>query len=501
MKIQTKLFFAFLASSIILVSSMYALMQWSFDQGMLDYINERELSTQGALAESLGKRYAREGSWDFIRNNHRLWKQILTNNDRENHASENGGAAGNNNFPQRQQRPPRPDFNRPPPPRGDYPQAFNHSVPPEHLPPPDRRPTPPRPRIILLDNDKNVVFGPQNYAGKTPKIAIIAGGETVGWLTIARRENLSDAYDVGFVREQQTAFLIISGLLLLLSACIAYPLASLLTRPIKQLAQGTTQLTSGNFDIEIQHHSGDELGQLTQDFNRLAKTLSANESARRRWIADISHELRTPLTICRGELEAMIEGVRPATQENVASTHQEVLHLQRIVEDLYELSNADLGALRYQFQDLDLCLLLREQWQKHAPAIEAAGLTMELQLPQSSVMLSGDRTRLSQLINNLLNNSSKYTDSGGHIRLTLREQGGNAHITIEDSSPGVNDSDLHKLFDPLYRVENSRNRKSGGSGLGLSICQRIVAGHNGKIDASHSQDGGIKVTVQLPLDT
>ena len=485
MKIQTKLFFAFLLGSIILVSSMYALMQWSFDQGMLDYINERELSARSALAKSLGTRYAREGSWDFIRNNHRLWQQFLRSHD-----TENGDERASQTLQQRPQRPPQQQpFNRPPPPQGE-----------RQPPPPERRPTPPRPRIILLDSNNEVVFGPADYPRDTPKLAITANSKTVGWLTIPHRENLSAAYDVGFVREQQTAFLVISGLLLLLSACIAYPLASLLTRPIKQLAQGTSQLTSGNFAIEIRHQSRDELGQLTQDFNRLAKTLAANETARKRWIADISHELRTPLTICRGELEAMLEGVRPASQENLISTHQEVLHLQRIVEDLYELSNADLGALRYQLNELDLTQLIREQLHKHATGIQQAGLTLEQEIPDNPLRINGDHTRLSQLINNLLNNSSKYTDNGGHIRVTLQARGNTAILTIEDSSPGVAETDLEKLFDPLYRVENSRNRKTGGSGLGLAICQRIVAGHNGKIAANHSPQGGLKVTVQLLMD-
>lgn len=493
MKIQTKLFFAFLAGSLILVTSMYGLMQWSFDKGMLDYINERDLSAQGALADSLGKLYAREGSWDFIRRNHRLWRELL-----QSHESDGELEPDNGRRPPGQHRPPpRPSAStrgqgsgtRPP-----RPDAYGH------LPPPDRRPAPPRPRIILLDEGEQVLFGPPDYQQNTPRIEITANDQVVGWLTIPPRDNLSNAYDVGFVREQQTAFLLISGLLLLLSACIAYPLAIVLTRPIKQLAKGTSQLTSGNYDYEIHHHSRDELGQLTQDFNRLARTLAANENARKHWIADISHELRTPLTICRGELEAMLEGVRPATTDTISSTHQEILRLQRIVEDLYELANADIGALRYQFSDLDFTELVAHQVEKYQQQAGERQIQLQCQLPGRELWVNGDETRLSQLINNLLSNSLKYTDSGGSVLLSLQRKNHNALLTIEDSSPGVTAADLEKLFDPLFRVESSRNRKTGGSGLGLAICKKIVAGHNGKIQLSHAPAGGLKVIIELPLD-
>ena len=470
MKIQTKLFFAFLAGSIVLVGSMYALMQWSFDRGMLDYINERELNSQSALAEWLGEQYERGGSWDFIRNNHRLWRQLM---ERQ--------ASGPEPPPGRHQERPAP--------HGDG--AF---------PPPGHRPGPPRPRVILLDRNKDVLFGPPDYDNNSPLLDITAGDRIVGWLTLAPREHLSNAYDVGFVREQQTAFLVISGLLLLLSAAVSYPLAIVLTRPVKQLAQGTSELTSGNYAYEIQHHSQDELGKLTRDFNHLARTLSANESARKRWIADISHELRTPLAISRGELEAMLEGVRPATTDNIASTHQEILRLQRIVEDLYELTNADIGALRYQFAELDLNQLVQAQVAKHQPTARERRIQLHCQSLESPAPISGDEIRLSQLINNLLDNSLKYTDPGGRVAVTLITQGHHAVLTLEDSAPGVSDADMDKLFDPLYRVESSRNRKTGGSGLGLAICKKIVEGHNGNIRLAPSSLGGLSVTIELPVD-
>lgn len=500
MKIQSKLFLAFLLGSLVLVSAMYGLTQWSFDRGMLDYINQRELNAQASLADALAVQYEQQGSWQFIRNNHRLWRQLLESADTQSSDSQPHPSPGNHRF-----RPPPPHReggpNGRPPPRDHLPKDHfrkdqaprNHS--PRGTPPPPRPPA-----VILLDQNQQPIFGRYNPKQDTPLLPITVAGNTVGWLTIPPRENMTKGFDLSFVKQQQTAFLVISGILLLLSICVAYPLAVLLTRPIKKLAQATHQLTSGNYQLQVDYQSHDELGQLTQDFNHLARTLAANETARKRWIADISHELRTPLAITRGELEAMLDGVRPIDNKSIVSTHQEILHLQRLVDDLYELTNADIGALNYQLETTDVAELVQDQVNKIQHQAKQAGLTLTAVIPESPVWLEADETRLAQLITNLLTNSIKYTDPDGQVQVSLTDDKHHALIQIEDSSPGVADKDFPHLFDPLFRVESSRNRKTGGSGLGLAICEKIVAGHNGSIEADSSALGGLRIKVRLPKD-
>ncbi|MCG8670632.1 MAG: ATP-binding protein [Pseudomonadales bacterium] len=505
MKIQQKLFTAFLCGSVVLVGAMYGLMQWSFDQGMIDYVNQRELNAQTDLAGSLAQQYQANGDWDFLRDNHRLWRQLLDgsrNSNAEERSPRDHRPPHERNSFDRHHRPP----HHPPPHRSLRPddrRSFGTREQTQRPPKPKddrkggKRP-PPRTPVILLDQDKQAVFGRYDPDQKTPLMPIVVNQQTVGWLTVPSRNNMSEAFDVGFVKQQQTAFIVISVILLVLSACIAYPLAIALTKPIKKIAAGTHEITSGNFDVEINHNSNDELGQLTRDFNTLAKTLAANETARKRWIADISHELRTPLAISRGELEAMIDGVRPLSTDNIQSTHQEVLHLQRIVDDLYELANADIGALTYQKEELDFAELVEEQVEKQVEKAKLLGLAIESHIPDNELELWGDETRLSQLINNLITNSIKYTDSDGIIKVRLGVKKKVAQLIIEDSSPGVSPQEIEKLFDPLYRVENSRNRKTGGSGLGLAICKKIVEGHNGTIAAESSELGGLRMVITLP---
>ncbi|MCG8311889.1 MAG: ATP-binding protein [Pseudomonadales bacterium] len=470
MSIQQKLFLAFLMGSIALVTAMYGMMQWSFDQGMLDYVNQRELESQGVLAPMLAAQYQRHGSWQFLEGNHRLWRRLL---------------ARSQGIPDTAQPEPR---DRPPP-------QHHRSQPPNLMPPP---PNQPRPRIMLLNAQKQALFGNYNPDDELPLIPIEVDNQAVGYLTLAQRKHMSEAFELSFVKEQQTAFLMISAAVLIISICIAYPLAILFTRPIKQIATATHQLASGDYSLALAVSSDDELGKLIQDFNELASTLAANESARKRWIADISHELRTPLAICRGELEALIDAVRPLSKESIVSTHQEILRLQRLVEDLYELANADIGALSYNKESVDLARLLADQCDKLHHQAKLLDQTFVTDIPEDSVDIWGDPTRLSQLISNLLVNSIKYTDEKGTIQVSIRANTGAVNICIQDSPPQVNEQDLKKLFDPLFRVERSRTRETGGSGLGLAICKKIVEGHHGTIVAKPSSLGGLQIEITLP---
>lgn len=220
---------------------------------------------------------------------------------------------------------------------------------------------------------------------------------------------------------------------------------------------------------------------------------------RRDFMADISHELRTPLAVLRGELEAIQDGVRQFTPESVASLQAEVGTLTKLVDDLHQLSMSDEGALAYQKTSVDLIPLLEVAGGAFRERFASRGLTLHFSLPDS-VMVFGDPDRLMQLFNNLLENSLRYTDSGGSLHISAEQRDNMLLLTFADSAPGVRDEQLQKLFERFYRTEGSRNRASGGSGLGLAICDNIVQAHNGRIRASHSPFGGLSITVELPLE-
>jgi len=196
------------------------------------------------------------------------------------------------------------------------------------------------------------------------------------------------------------------------------------------------------------------------------------------------------------------DGVRPLNADTIDSFHQEVVHLSTLVNDLHELSLSDVGALVYKKEPIDLGELLETCIDKHGQLTSKSNLTVTLELPpthpEQELGVFGDPDRLLQVFDNLLQNSCRYTNSGGEVHVRVFEDGNHVLVEWFDSAPGVSDEDLAHLFDRLYRVEMSRNRAKGGSGLGLAICKNIVNAHDGSIAASHSPLGGLKLTIAFP---
>jgi two-component system sensor histidine kinase BaeS len=276
-------------------------------------------------------------------------------------------------------------------------------------------------------------------------------------------------------------------------------LARLLVRPLRKLAAATGHLSTGRYDVRVPVDTDDEFGRLARDFNAMALSLDKNEQARRQFVADISHELRTPLAILGGEIEAIQDGIQDLSLESISSLQVEVFRINRLVDDLYQLALSDVGALAYRKANADLADVLSDSLDRARPKLAERNLRLGVLLPQSPVMVFADETRLTQLFDNLLDNSRKYTDSGGSLDIKLEVADGAATVDISDSGPGVTDEELSRLFDRLYRVETSRNRASGGAGLGLAICRNIVEAHEGAIEALHSPTGGVWIRITLPL--
>lgn len=324
-------------------------------------------------------------------------------------------------------------------------------------------------------------------------------GRTIGWLEVGPVPRLPNHLAEAFVAQQTRIDLIVLLLVLAIAALVSMLLSRQILRPLHRIAKGTRTLATGNFDVSLPVTT-DELGDLAEDFNHLAATLKSHETARRRWFADISHELRTPLAILQGEIESLIDGVRSVTPERIQSLHAEVITVNRLVEDLHQLSLADLGALSYRRETLNLAELAETAVNNHQGRFALKAISLKSRL-DSNLLIQGDPARLTQLLGNLLENSCRYTQAGGVCLMVLEKQGDQAQLTLEDSEPGVSEEHLEKLFDPLFRVDVSRSREHGGSGLGLAISKRIVEAHQGTITASRSSLGGLKISLLLPLTT
>lgn len=371
-------------------------------------------------------------------------------------------------------------------------------------PQPALRPPPPpgklTPGYALFSADKKQIFAPLRGTEHLQLTPLYFQGKTIGYLALVPVKEISDAGDLLFVEQQTESFAIVALAMALLSLLLSYPLTIHLLRPIKELTSGTRNLIAGQFETRIPVTTKDELGQLSNDFNRLAITLEKNEQARQQWVADISHELRTPLAVLRGDIEALQDGIRQPGAQIFDVLHSEVMHLGRLVKDLYELSMSDIGALNYKKISVDPVGILKGTVELFEPRFAEKRLRLRSEWPiDVSFSLLADPDRLQQLFSNLLKNSLSFTDSPGQLSIGIKTDKNGLLFTFEDSVPGVPEEQIPKLFERLYRVEVSRNRDKGGAGLGLAICNNIVEAHQGEISASASVHGGLAITVKFPL--
>jgi len=328
---------------------------------------------------------------------------------------------------------------------------------------------------------------------------ISVDGHTVGWLGLHKRQNLSNPLVVVFLKQQYQAFYTIGGVILLLAAVAAFFLSEHLLAPIRKLAAGTQALAARRFDTRIDVESRDELGQLAADFNTMAQTLENDEHMRQQWISDIAHELRTPLAILGGELEALKDGVRKVNRDRLGSLHDEVRHLNKIVNDLHELSLADAGMLSIKKEPVDCGQVLNETLRLFKLRFDQNRITVENSLEnQPPITVMGDADRLRQLFSNLVENTLRYADTPGILKIEQAYTANRWILFFEDSGPGVPEDALDHLFDRLYRVDRSRSRAQGGSGLGLSICKSIVNALGGEIRAINGNSGGLRIEVEFP---
>lgn len=474
-RITYRLFLVILAAAILTVLSMFAIMQWGVERGFRRYMHEVEQTQFARLAVRLEAGYAARRSWDYLKNEPEQWLRLIVET-----------------FPEGHPRPPEHDMQgAPPPDRGE----------------PGPRPFPQGPMhheigrlFLLLDGNRQPVFAPPVIPADVQFKQLQYNKRTVGYLGLMPHRRLPDDIQRRFLRDIQSVLTLMAGTIVLLAAGLAFPLARRLVRPIKALAAATDRLAAGEFSTRVPVTSADELGHLARGFNSLALTLEMNEQSRRQWVADISHELRTPLAILRGEIEALQDGIRPANPDAIDSLHGEVMRLEHLVNDLYQLSLSDVGALTYRKVELELDPLLSAILASYGSQFAARKLTVTADIPREArAVVFGDPERMHQLFANIFDNALKYTDPGGtlSVRLTCHDE--RAIIDIEDSAPGVPDSELERLFERLYRVEASRNRAAGGAGLGLAICRNIVEAHAGTIEARTSSLGGLWIRIELPL--
>ncbi len=464
-RLSLEIFGVFLLSSLVLVVLTVTALRFFFSAGFRDYIYTREDQRLPYLGRVLEDEYRKGEGWKNLGPDSVAWREVLSTARERESADEDAAGTGGKD-------------------------ARKRSKGWRGLPS----------WLFLLDQEGRIVTGERDDGDSVRLVELRVEGRTVGWVGLNRDAPIRWPLETAFVEQQYRVFTWLGGGAFLLAVLISVILSRRFLVPIRRLMDGTQALASRRFDVRIEVPSRNELGRLADDFNRTARTLETYEAMRREWLSDISHELRTPLSILQGEIQALQDGVRPLGPEAIDSLQAEVDRLARLVEALHFLSLAESEGLAMRRDRMEPVRILQERAEAFRDLLNRAGIALDLdEGGLESVVVLGDADQLGRVFSNLLQNSLQHTDSPGTLRIRAVRQAGHLEITFEDSAPGVPDEALDRIFDRLFRVDKSRSRALGGSGLGLSIARKIVEAHGGGMTAAHAEAGGLKMTVALPL--
>ncbi len=275
--------------------------------------------------------------------------------------------------------------------------------------------------------------------------------------------------------------------------------------PIREMKQASQRIAEGHYDERvyvpgnIQRDEVDELAQLALYFNQMASRLDQTETMRRQLIGDVAHELRTPLTVIKGTMEGLMDGILPAASETYQQVYQEADRLQRLVADLQELSRVESSAVPLNLQAIPVQRLVEMVRSRMSRLFEDKGVNLKITQPEHLPAVLGDEDRLTQVLVNIVGNALKYTPEGGWVEISARLQGGFVTLAVRDTGIGISSEHLPHIFTRFYRVDKSRARASGGSGIGLTIAKSIVEAHGGRIWLESDGEGkGSTFSFTLP---
>jgi len=364
-------------------------------------------------------------------------------------------------------------------------------------------------RIILTDTDGVVVADSkgellgETYEADAPGRPMSPPWETgnIGVLYINPRvPPAADIVSLHIVGRTIGLFFLWGGLLAVTIALIlTFVLSRRILAPVKALTHAARRLGQGDFSQRVHFKDKGEVGELAQSFNSMADDLERTEQLRRNMVADVAHELRTPLSNLSGYLEAVRDGVIKPDSDTIRSLDEEASSLSRLVDDLQELSLADAGKLNLICQEEDISKLIKQAVAALQPQAEAKGLMISASLPDKLPPVSIDSHRIRQALHNLLENAVAHTNQGDSITITAWQQEKQVKISVVDTGEGIPADDLPNIFERFYRVDKSRTRATGGSGLGLTIAKRLVEAHGGQIEVESEPGKGSTFTLTLPF--
>lgn len=300
--------------------------------------------------------------------------------------------------------------------------------------------------------------------------------------------------------------LFLAGLAALaIAVLVALYLSASISTPIHQMTVASEQMAKGLYDQNIPITSDDEIGRLARSFNYMADRVKRSYQAQRDFVANVSHEIRTSLTSIEGFSQAVLDGVakdKEQERKSLKVINDESKRLVRLLKDLLALASLDAGVFEFHFKEIDLGEFTDKLKAKFEPRADEFGLQLVFAREAGMKSFVADEDRLEQVLTNLIDNAFKYSPSGGTVTLrVLTEDSDRLRFEVADEGVGIPAGDIDRVFERFYRVDKSRSKKSGGSGLGLSICKEIVERMGGTISASSHPGAGTTFSLVLPSST
>ena len=366
-------------------------------------------------------------------------------------------------------------------------------------------------RIILVAGNGTVVGDSKggellgtNYTytdSSNIPLELVWGQEIVGKAYIIS-DPATEPYVAPFLRLSTSinrSLLLGGSLAIAIALLLIFFLSRRITSPIGALAKVARRLGRGDLSQRVQLRGEGEVSALAQAFNSMAADLEHAEQLRRNLVADVAHELRTPLSNIQGYLEAIRDGVIKPDAATIRSLNEEAALLSGLVNELQELSLVEAGELKLVYQAEDITNLIKQAVTPWQPQLAAKEISLSLDLPDNLPLAYIDWQRVQQVLQNILENAVAHTGKGGNITVAATKQGDWVEVSMSDNGEGIPSEDLPNIFERFYRVDRSRARATGGSGLGLTIARRLVEAHGGKITVKSKLGKGSRFSFTLPI--
>lgn len=303
--------------------------------------------------------------------------------------------------------------------------------------------------------------------------------------------------DLAFISALNNVLLVVGGISLLLALLTGTLMAKRLSQPISRVITTARMISKGYYDARVAEKSSTkEIGQLTDTVNDLAETLGKQEVLRKRLTGDVAHELRTPLATLQSHLEAMIDGIWAADADRLKSCHEEVIRINGLVGELERLAHYESEKLVLNRTRFDASELIRQILKSYE--IEFLNKNIKIEFIGKEEILLGDRDKISQALINLVSNAAKYTPEGGQVQLGVSGDGCEVTISVRDNGAGIPEEDIPFIFERFYRADKSRNRMTGGSGIGLTIAKSLIEAHKGRVTVQSKVGEGTEFRVIIP---